>query len=66
MKKLFILVFFLMLVSFAFSLSVSVPKGDYSKGEYLDINGFASGAVEFVFTSSGNKNVISLVKQAES
>jgi len=66
MKKLFVLLFFLMLVSFAFSLSVSVPKGNYSKGEYLDINGSASGAVDFVFTSlQGNKNVLNAVKESD-
>ncbi|MFH1663200.1 MAG: hypothetical protein ABH986_00005, partial [archaeon] len=62
------LLFFLLLISGAFALTIGVPKGGYSKLEFIDINGIASGElVEVIVTSSpGNKEVFSDSVKADS
>jgi hypothetical protein len=67
MKKFFVLVFFLFLLSFAFSFDVSSVKGSYSKGEFIDLNGFSSDKVSLVFIASpGEKKVLNSIVQPDS
>ncbi len=59
MKKLMVLVFLVFFFSFCFSLSLSVEKGSFSKGEFIDVNGFSSGKLSLFFIGiSGNKEIL--------
>ncbi|MBU2100758.1 hypothetical protein KKG83_00495 [Candidatus Micrarchaeota archaeon] len=66
MKKLLFLVFFVLLLSFAFSLEVGSVKGTYSKGEFIDFNGFSSGKVNLAFIAApGEKKVLNSIVQPD-
>lgn len=65
-NKFLVLLFLFCFVSFVASLSVEIPKGSYEKGEYLDLNGFSDGKVNFfVYALPGDKTVLSSVVEPD-